>query len=338
MSQAARRRLHPAALLWGVLLTMLWLVIVVSVVPNASAENRSVGRVVVAVLLLLPGAALLARGVKGSLAARRFNRRDSAFADALTAAFDELWHLDPATAYRADGQVADVGHARLVEVERHFDQQTAGGVAGRMKHQLSLFGATLTSRYGRLGLGGLAGAVDGMSAVDLTLQQTTRASLMGDALFAVVEAAGPAGTRDVYRVVGVSGPAAAGWLHGLVLAAADRLEGPYTHAGATVLGWSGNLVGHFAPGDISYASDRLHAQAARAPEQRDLLAFSGSFVGRNALLAAQVRIGAEAPLLPFPLQFPVLFAQAVAVAAHRADAVLDGTPDAAALTTGTDLR
>lgn len=338
MSPAARRRLHPGALLWGVMLIMLWLVIILSVGSNASAEDRPFAQAAVSVLLLLPGAALLARGVRGSLAAHRFNRRDSAFADSLTAAFEELRHLDPATAYRADGQVVDLGQARLVEVERHFDQQTVGGVAGRMEHQLSLFGATLTSRYGHLGLGGLAGAVDGMSAVDLTLQQTTRDSLMGDALFAVVEAAGPAGARDVYRVVSVSGPAAAGWLHGLVLAAAGQLEGPYTHAGATLLGWSGNLVGHFAPGDISYASDRLHAQAARAPEQRDPLAFSGSFVGRNALLAAQVRIGAEAPLLLFPLQFPVLFAQAVAVAAHRADAVLDGTSDAAELTTATDLR
>lgn len=340
LSPAARRRLHTGCLVWGVALLVGWLSVTVGVTARYSAQ---VGLEAQATLwvLLLPGAVLLAIGVRGLRAARRFNQLDSAFADALTETLGDLWRTRTFEAYRAGPDMAEVRGARLVEIERHFDQQTIGNVAGRMSHQLRFFGGTLSRSYGSLGVGGLAGAVNGLSQIDLTVQQTTRDNLMGDALFAVFEVPTSGDQWDTYRVVSVSASTAAEWVQALLLATSGQLEGPGTHAGSTVLGWTGNLVGHFAPQDISYATDQLRAQAARAPEQRAVLTVRGPTIGRNAVLAAHIQIGSHEPLQLFPVQFPVLFARALAAAAHQAEAVIADGQDVVAVDRGPvppDLR
>lgn len=297
LSSAARRRLHTGCLVWGAALLVIWLAVTIGVMDHYSAQ---VGLDAQATLwiLLLPGALLLLIGVRGARAARQFNRLDSAFADALSETLDDLWRTDKFEAYWGAGpDMADVRGARLVEIERHFDQQTVGNVAGRMSHQLSFFGGTLSRNYGNLGVGGLVGAVNGLTRIDLTVQQTTRDNLMGDALFAVFEVPTSGGQWDTYRVVSVSAPTAAEWVRALLLATGGQLEGPATHAGSTVLEWTPNLVAQFAPQDISYATDQLRAQAARATEQRAILTVRGPTIGRNAVLAAHIQIGPQAPLL-----------------------------------------
>ncbi len=340
LSYAARRRLRTGRLGWGVALVVAWLGSTIGVARSYSARVALDAQSTLWVLLL-PGAVLLTLGLWSVRAARAFNRLDSAFADALGSTLDDLWRTDKLEAYRTGSDVAEVSDARLVEIERHFDQQSVGNVVGRMSHQLSFFGGTLSRTYGRLGVGALGGAVNGLTRIGMTLSGTSRDNLMGDALFAVVEARGPGEPWDTFRVVSVSAPNAAQWVRALLHATAEQLEGPLTHAGSTVLGWSEDLVAQFAPQDISYATDRLKAQAVRAPEQRDPLSVRGPAIGRNALLAAQIQIGAQEPLLLFPAQFPVLFGRAVATAAHQADAVTGGPVGTAALGPGVpapDLR
>lgn len=328
LSLAARSLLRSNSLVFGVLLLVVWLPAALEAWPTGSGGSGTLEGVL-AVLLLLPGALLLLRGVRGAVAARRFNRLDSAFADALAGSLDRLWRTPPLDAYLVDDQMAEVRNAHLVEIERHFDRQTVGAVQGSLHHQLRLFGASVTRTYGAVAVGGLAGAVQGLSGVDLTVTSTTRDNLMGDALFAVFEATGPAGDRDTYRVVSMSGPAAASWIDGLLVGAARGLGETRTHAGTMVLSWRGNLVAQFQPRDISYLTDRLKALAARPYAERDPLVLRGPLIGRNALMAAHVQIGSGEPLMVLPVRFPVLFGEAVGRAAEEADQKLPGRPQQA---------
>ena len=322
LSPAARSRQKHATLTIGILLVALWVVPVVLLALDPSEDAR--GLALAGLLYLVPGAVMTGVGVRAEQRARRFNRLDRAFAEGLADELQALCGADPLQAYRTAPDLVEVRDARLVEVERHFDQRTVGVVAGRLSHQLSLFGGTVGTTYGPPGVGGTSGVVDGLGAVRLVAEQRSWDNLMGDAAFVVLEAPGPAGPDDTYRVVTVSAAAAAGWVQALVLATVDHLEGPRTFAGSTLAGFSGSLISHFAPQDVSYAVDRLRAQAGRAPERRDVLTVHGLGVGRNALLGVDVQIGRESALLLFPVQFPALFGQAVARAARRADAVLGG--------------
>src|SRR5690606_21877557 len=118
-------------------------------------------------------------------------------------------------------------------------------------------------------VGMFTGAIRGLSQVDLAVSSTTRNNLMGDALFSVFEAPGPAGDRDTYRVISMSQPGVISWLQELVAFAANQVGGPRTHAGGTVLSWTQQLVQRFAPGDISYVTDRLKALQARGDDERE---------------------------------------------------------------------
>jgi len=327
LSPAAQSRQKHATLTIGILLVALWVVPVVLLALDPTEGAR--GLALTGLLYLVPGVVMTSVGVRAEQRARRFNRLDWAFAEGLADELQALCGADPLEAYRTAPDLVEVRDARLVEVERHFDQRTVGTVAGRLSHQLSMFGGALGATYGWPAVGGMAGVVDGMSGVRLDAEQRTWDNLMGDALFVVLEAPGPAGPEDTYRVVTVSAAAAAGWVQALVFATVDHLEGPRTFAGSTVADFSGRVVGHFAPQDVSYAADRLRAQAGRAPERRDPLTVRGLAVGRNALLGVDVEIGRQGPLMLFPVQFPALFGQAVARAARRADAVVGrpGVPE-----------
>ena len=142
---------------------------------------------------------------------------------------------------------------------------------------------------------------------------------MGDSLVAVVEVWDPTGRWDTVRVVAPSTAAATGWLADLVDGAAARLGGPSTHAGATLLGWRPDLVDAFVPTDVSYLSDRLTVLQSRPAAEREPLHVRGSWVGRNAVLAAAVDLGAEPVLQVMPLAFPALLDRAVGIAAGQAE-------------------
>ena len=320
LSPAARSRRKPSTLTIGILLVALWVVPVVVVAVETSGDVT--GLALGGLLYLVPGLLMAWVGGRAELRARRFDRADRAFADGLAAELRALCSADPSEAYRAGPDLVEIRAGRLVEVERHFDQQTIGSVAGRLSYQLSQFGGSLDLSRGRWGAGTMSAALHGMGTAQLRAEQSTRDHLMGDALLAVVEAPGPAGPDDTYRVVSVSAVAAAGWVQALVFAAIDHLEGPRSFAGATLADFSGALVQHFAPQDVSYAADRLRAQVGRAPERRDALVVRGLAIGRNALLAVDVQIGQQGSLMLFPVQFPALFGQAVARAAHRAELVV----------------
>jgi hypothetical protein len=192
-----------------------------------------------------------------------------------------------------------------------------------MTHQLRMFGTSFSSSYGTAygtspnsvnfssaSSGTFSGSIRGLSEVNLGISTTTRNNLLGDALFSVFEAAGPAGERDTYRVISMSQPGVAGWINDLVSFAADQLGGPMTHAGTTVFAWNNDLIARFVPGDISYVTDRLKALHSRPLDERELVLVRGMFAGRNAIIATSVSIGDGTDLHLMPAQFPGMLGHA----------------------------
>lgn len=288
----------------------------------------------------LLGVIFLIIGIAGEIRAKRFNKRDWALADALHEALDELGRAPAAAAYRIGEGDATISNARLIEVERHFDSQTEGAISGTITHQLRMFGASFSTSYGSArstgpgtastsssSVGMFTGAIRGLSQVDLAVSSTTRNNLMGDALFSVFEAPGPAGDRDTYRVISMSQPGVISWLQELVAFAANQVGGPRTHAGGTVLSWTQQLVQRFAPGDISYVTDRLKALQARGDDEREPVSVYGTVAGRNALIATAIAIGGSQQQLDLmPARFPELFGRALAIGVANGEQRLAGRP------------
>jgi len=279
------------------------------------------------------GAPLLIPGIRGELAAARFNRVDWAIADGLAGSLDRLVNSTPGSAYDRQDGVQVIHHGRLVEIERHFDQQTEGAITGAMSHQLRMFGRSFSSGVGHLSRGGtmingsfgsFSGSINGLSQVDLGLTSVTRSNLMGDALFAVFEAAGPAGRRDTYRVINMSQPGVVGWINGLIQHAAGQFGGGATHSGTTMMAWADNLIRQFQPRDISYVTDRLKAISNRPYEERETVRIAGTAAGRNALIATTLQIGGGPPLQMMPSLFPEMLGAAVAEGLAIGDRTISG--------------
>src|SRR5699024_10134418 len=68
-------------------------------------------------------------GVLGEIKARRIDREDWAMAEALAAHAEQLLSVPASTAYTS-GAVIQLGPRRVLEVERHFDEKTAGEARG----------------------------------------------------------------------------------------------------------------------------------------------------------------------------------------------------------------
>lgn len=347
---AETRRLSPAAqamrkrglLIWGIILLVLWLGISIPTFVFYSGDLLERAAMVVAIqffigLLLLLGVIFLIIGITGEVKSRKFNKLDWALADGLAVSLNDLWHQPSETAFAASDGLAAVQNARLVEIERHFDQQTEGAIAGTMTHQMRMFGTSFSSSYGSArstgggrssfsssSVGAFSGTIKGLSQVNLGVSTTTRNNLMGDALFSVFEAAGPAGERDTYRVISMSRPGVESWINDMVSFAAQQVGGPQTHAGATVLSWAGRLMAQFAPGDISYVTDRLKALAARPYEERGAVFIQGAPTGRNAVIATTMKIGAGEDLRLMPSRFPLMFGHAVATGVSNGERTLNG--------------
>lgn len=326
------------AFVGGIVLLVIWFFISLTV---AGAAHIGFPRTqIYTALLLVIGLIALAVGIVGEVRARRFNRADWALADSLGGALTELWHTPPPAAYEPHQQLATVPGARLVEIERHFDQQTEGAIAGTMSHKMKMFGTTFSTSYGRAvgdrgfassSLGGFSGSIKGLSTVDLSISTTTRDNLMGDALFSVFEAPGPAGARDTWRVISMSQPGVRSWINDLVQQTAQQFGGTMTHSGTTVSTWSGNLMAQFQPGDISYVTDRLKAIASRPYENREPVDIIGTPAGRNAVMVTSVRIAGGEELLLMPSAFPGLFGTAIARGVAGAERTLSGGKQPAAI-------
>jgi hypothetical protein len=340
--------LRRKALGWGIALVVLAAPVGSYISSQiASITGSRVGTNVLLIIFLvccgicvLIGGLLLIPGIRGERAAARFNRTDWAIADGLAGALQRLVNAPHGSAYDHQNGAQIIDQGRLVEIERHFDQQTEGAITGSMSHQLRMFGTAFSSGLGHMSRGGTMvsgslgsfnGSINGLSQVELGLNSTTRSNLMGDALFAVFEAPGQAGERDTYRVISMSQPGVASWISALIHHAADQFGGGATHSGTTMMAWSGNLIGQFQPQDISYVTDRLKAISSRPYEQREPVRIFGTPAGRNALIATTLQIAGGQPLRMMPSRFPELLGSAVAEGVAIGSRTLAGRRQKAAI-------
>jgi hypothetical protein len=349
-SPKANSMLRRGMLAWGIVLTLVWTVITGAVAvfydgtPTARAAMLIAIQIFIGIFGLM-GFIFLIVGIRASIQAKRFNTQDWALADALAGSLRELWSQPAETAYQSGNGEMRVQSARLVEIERHFDSQTGGAITGSMTHQFRMFGSSFSASYGSArgtsgrsasfsstSYGSFSGTIRGLSEVNLGISSTTRDNLLGDALFAVFEAPGPAGERDTYRVISMSQPGVAGWISDLVHFTASQFDGPMTHAGTTVLAWTNDLIARFVPGDVSYVTDRLKALHSRSLEERELVMVRGMPAGRNAVIATSVTIGDGAELQLMPAQFPGMLGHSVAIGMANAERQLTGLPTPPSLT------
>jgi hypothetical protein len=280
------------------------------------------------VILLIIGIPLSLVGLAAGRKAGRFNRQDTAVAERIG---EELWHMlqRPAlSAYAPDSQGWEIQDARVVELQRHFDQETAGNLDGALHHNFSSFSSSFGLSLGRGGqnwfgaasAGKTTGLLTGISNVSLTMRSTTRDNLMGDALFSVLEFPTAKGEFDTMRLISMSQPGAAAWIGDLVNAVGVNLGGHSTHSGGTVLRHLPDLVNHFTPKDVSYTTDRLKALERRhhdAGSVPTLHAF-GQPIGRNAMIATEIRFADGQRSHLFPLEFPRMLGDAVGRASSSA--------------------
>ncbi len=325
-------------MLWsGIIILAIWFVLSAGVAWMASGETSGqnftgafIGSQLLFGLPLLVGGILFTIGLVAALSARAFDVRDRAAAAALTGAISELLGVDPQVAYADDGSLAHVSGATLVEVERHFDRDTAGQMVTTVNHHMSLSGthSSMThanTTYGRdwsdstyatsVGSLNASGQITGTEVS--AMSQTTRDNLMGDALFSIFEHETERGHRDTQRVVAMSRPAAEGWIRDLAGSVCYQVGGPNTHAGGAVWALAGHLVAHFGPRDVSYVTDRLKAQEKRSDRDRDIVRIEGVPMERGAMIATTMSIGSSEALRLYPVHFPVLFAGAINAAARR---------------------
>lgn len=338
MSPAARRMRKRGFLTWGIIVLAVWLLSSLAfagLFTQGAMDYATAfmgGQVLIGWVFLLLGLVFLGIGIFGEVRARAFNRRDTARANALHERLVELSRTPRAAMYE-DRDAPVIRNARLIEIERHFDQQTQGAITGtletRMRMFATSFGATSGRSYGTTDYGydrsgtsvssysttttTTSGSLQGTTTADLGLSQTTRDNLMGDALFAVFEIDG-----DTYRVVSMSTPAAREWLADLIRGVAAHYGGDQTHSGSVVGAWVPNLVQQFGPEDVSYATDRLKAIAARDFADRDAVSITGAPVGRNAMIAVSMQLANGQSLDLMPIAFPGLFGAAIGAADKRA--------------------
>ncbi|WP_281872773.1 hypothetical protein [Brachybacterium paraconglomeratum] len=329
MCGRARRQLHRKSLVVGIVI--LAIVAALLGIPAVFAQSSSgVMGGMIAVLLFtstfwIVALVLVIVGVLGEVKARRINREDWATATALAEHAEELLRQPSGAAYTS-GAVIRMDPHRVLEVERHFDEKTAGEARGTLMHQFSMFGQSFGVGYAvgnRTSVGSSvhSGAIRGMSDVHLALSSTTRHDLMGDALFALFETRDSSGAADTLRVTALSNGAVLEWINGLVEQTAQQF-GLDTHSGVTVRSYAQRLAAHFAPADVSYLSDRLHLALAqdKRGEQTPVIAVDGVRSGRGAVVATSARIGDADDLRIFPTAFPAMWGHAVGGALTAASA------------------
>lgn len=320
MCGRARRHLHRRALIIGaVLLAIVGFFLLLPAVFAQSSSGVLNGMFAVLFftsMLWIVGLVLVIVGVLGEIKARKINREDWATATALAEHAEQLLRQPAENAY-SSGSVIQLDPHRVLEVERHFDEKTAGEARGALMHQFSMFGQSFGLGYAvgdrtAVGASVHSGAIRGMSDLHLALGSTTRRDLMGDALFALFEIRDGDGSADTLRVTALSNGAVLEWIRGLVEQTAQHF-GLDTHSGATIQAYSQRLAAHFAPADVSYLSDRLHLALAqdKRGEQAPAIGVDGVRSGRGAIVATSARIGTAEDLRIFPTAFPAMWGHTV---------------------------
>lgn len=320
MCGRARRQLHRKLLAAGIVLLVIVAVLLVLPLIFASTPEGIMGGIVAVLffssMLWILGIVFTVVGVHSELKARKMNREDWATAVAIAEHADRLLQQPPAGAYTS-GAVIRLDPQRVLEVERHFDEKTAGEARGTLMHQFSMFGHSFGVGYAAgsrssVGASVHSGAIRGMSDVHLSVASTTRHDLMGDALFALFETQDASGSADTLRVTALSNGAVLEWIHGLVEQTALRF-GLDTHSGVTVQNYAPRLASHFGPADVSYLSDRLHLALAqdKRGEQTPEISVDGVRAGRGAIVATSASIGGSDALRIFPTAFPAMWGDAV---------------------------
>ena len=329
MSGRARRHLHRKSLVFGPILLVIVALIALAAWLISSGGPSPVFTTVLITLGVgsIPGTVgivLTLVGVLGERKARRINREDWTLAEAIADRCEQILQLPPHTAYNSR-QVRDAAPQQLLEVERHFDARTAGDVRGAVMHQFSMFGTSLglgqaVGSRSVVSGGALSGAMRGLSDVHLTLSSTTRSELMGDAICALFETRGAEGHPDTLRVTALSNGAVQDSMRALVQQTVGAF-GLDTHSGVTVNDYAGRIAAHFAPGDVSYLSDRLHLVAAQTKrgEVPPPVAIRGVPAGRGAVVVTSATIGDGPVLQVFPTAFPQLWGTQIGEAIRAAE-------------------
>ncbi len=308
-SHHARTMLRTSQTVWGVILTALALLFVA-----LSISGGSGGWLIPAALMAAIGVPLLLTGLNAWRKAVAFNETDYAFSRSIHQELSTLANLPHESAFGTDATCVSVRTASVVELERHFDQDTSGAIVGSLDHSMKMFGHSAGIGAGRLfGSGNMLtanvstmrGFINGVSNAQLAMSSTTRANLLGDALFSVLEFTGTDGHPDTMRLVSMSGPAATHWMGDLIHGASQCLGGTATHAGQSVAHWINPLVANFTPRDISYTTDRLKAMERH--QDMTLPMASGQLVGRNAILATAIEFSNGTVTRLFPHRFPAMF-------------------------------
>lgn len=330
LSGHARRQLHRKSLVVGPILLGIfllcgllgWAVMGGSGSGTEQLIGALLGMFVFGGAFGLVGAVLTLVGALGERKARRINAEDWVLAESIAERCEGLLHTPAWTAYSSEAVHALTPQA-LIEVERHFDQRTAGDVRGTVMHQFSMFGASIgvgraVGSRSVVSGGAISGAMKGLSDVHLSLASTTRSDLMGDAIFALFETRDSTGAPDTLRVTALSNGAVLDWMHALVQQTAQAF-GMDTHTGATISAYAGRLAGHFGPADVSYLSDRLHlvATQTRRGEPAAPMTLRGVPSGRGAIVTTSARIGSgdgHPELRVFPTAFPSLWGEQVGAA------------------------
>lgn len=332
MSPAAQARRKRGLLIWGLIILIVWLLISlgVAMIFDPVAPNflsAFMAGQVFGFLFFIVGAILFLIGLLAEIRARIFNAHDIARAKGLNRKLAAFSQYSRAQLYEASGDIV-IEDAKIIEIERHFDQQTEGAITGTLETSMHMFSTsynkssaqtigkyddrgqgyvTDSSRTTSWGKTTTSGTMTGTSIANFSLSQTTRANLMGDALFAVFEING----NDTYRVVSMSAPGVKAWMGDLIMTVAEHFGGYMTHSGQMIAAWIPSLTHQFGPQDVSYATDRLKVLAARPYEDREAVSFEGTAIGRNAMIATHIRIGAAEPLEMLPVAFPGTFGRAL---------------------------
>lgn len=312
MCGRARRHLRRKSLVVDSLLVAILIFIIALAVAFVGSDTGAAALFVLSLtwVVWVVGLILLLVGVTSEMRARRINCDDWATANSLAAHAEQLLARAETEAYSLDVH-------RVLEVERHFDEKTAGEARGTLAHQFSMFGQSFGLGYAAnnrtsVAAGVHSAAINGMSDVHLRLSSTTRHDLMGDALFALFEVHDASGQPDTLRVTALSNGAVTEWIHALVLQTAEQL-GMGTHSGVTVEAYASRIADHFAPADVSYLSDRLRlalAQIERGEEPPSIYV-EGVPSGRGAIVATSARVGEADALRIFPTALPAMWGHTV---------------------------
>ncbi len=323
-SYHARTMLRTTRTVWGALLTALALLFLYL------TASHGVGWLVPTLPVAVIGIPLLLSGINAWRKAVAFNETDFAYSRTIHKELVTLANLPHETAFHGDASCISIHTATVVELQRHFDQDTSGAIVGTLNHSMRMFGHSTGIGLGRVtgrgnlfsaNISAMRGFINGVSNVQLGMSSTTRSNLLGDALFSVLEFTGNDGHPDTMRLVSMSRPAATQWMGDLINGVSQSLGGPSTHAGQAVAHWTGPLTANYTPRDISYTTDRLKAMERH--QNMTLPAATGQLVGRNAMLATAIEFSNGTVTRLFPHKFPSMFGASIG----RASRETLGLPD-----------